>query len=81
MRADGLLIKKRSDIATPRSTLTSLKISSKAKPSLKISRKSSDSRRGNDCRLNTPSNLPMPGSMRANCPLTARSVSLPESVA
>ena len=50
---------------------------SKAKPSLKMSRKSRLIRRGSDCRLTMPRSRPTPGSSLLNWPLAASSFSWP----
>ena len=55
-------------------------MSSKAKPSLKTSRKSSVIRRGSACSDNTPSSLPMPGSILVNCPAPDFILNVPVSV-
>jgi len=52
-------------------------MSSKAKPSLKMSRKSRVMRRGKACRLRIPSSLPIPGSILTNWPLCASSFMMP----
>ena len=54
--------------ATPWSISMSPRTKSNAKPSLNTSRKSSERRRGRDCRLRTLSSLARPGSAFRNCP-------------
>ncbi len=63
----------------PRSIWKLPTMSSKAKPSLNTSRKSSVIRRGSACSDSTPSSLPMPGSIFVNCPAPVCILKLPDS--
>ena len=63
--------------AMPCSMARSPRTKSKAKPSLKTSRKSSVSRRGSDYRLSTPSSLASPGSAFRNWPASTLMWKLP----
>jgi len=79
--AEGPLISNRSVTMMPRATLTSPSMLSKAKPSLKTSRKSNIARRGSDCSESSPRSLPAPGSSLANCPRSAFTCRVPERIA
>lgn len=64
-------------VATPCSMRRSPRTKSKAKPSLKTSRKSSVRRRGSDCRLSTLSSLARPGSALRNWPASMFTLTSP----
>ncbi len=63
----------------PRASFASPEMRSKAKPSLKMSRKSKVTRRGIDCSEMRPRSLPAPGSIFANWPFEACILKRPDS--
>ena len=76
--AAGPPISKFSVMRSPRATFTSPVMRSKAKPSLKTSRKSSVTRRGSDWSEMSPRSFPAPGWIFANCPRRASTRKFPE---